>query len=63
MIGSRAELGLRNSRRDHKNLPLSKSNEKRAKMPRRPLPPYPELDPEGEPLPAGGIPGENGCGA
>ena len=60
MIGIRAELGLSNSRIDHKNLPPSKSNEKRAKTPRRPMPPLlPE--PDVELLPAGGTPGENGC--
>ncbi len=62
MIGIRAELGLSNSREDHKNLPLSKSNDKRAKIPRRlVLPPEPELDPDEELL-AGGTPGEDGCG-
>ncbi len=61
MIGIRAELGLSNSRIDHKNLPPSKSNEKRAKTPRRPMPlllPEPGV----ELLPAGEPPGENGCG-
>src|SRR3712207_5419662 len=61
MIGIRAELGLSNSRIDHKNLPPSKSNEKRAKTPRRPMPP-PLAEPCVELLPAGGTPGENGCG-
>jgi hypothetical protein len=61
MIGIRAELGLSNSRIDHKNLPPSKSNEKRDKTPRRLMPPLlPE--PGVELLPAGGTPGKNGCG-
>ena len=61
MIGIRAELGLSNSRIDHKNLPPSKSNEKRAKTPRRPMPPL-LAEPGVELLPAGGTPGVNGCG-
>ncbi len=62
MIGIRAALGLSSSREDHKNLPPSKTNDKRAKTPRRPLPlPAPELDPDEELL-VGGTPGEDGCG-